>query len=313
MALETLREIAIERSKKQPKMIDHLTEESPILDQLPFDASTHGLSHSAEALTGADGMSFVDLDAPLPTVSSESKLIKFDLALMGGKMTVAEDRAKQLGGHAAYFAKKQGPVLKQTGSNTERAIVFDNLRQYAIDKVVAGESTKVALSAGGSANANYSIIAVRFEEGVCSGLYDPQGFGNGTFFDIMAINGGNIYDIGSGVLGYGARLKSNLGWQIHGLRNVGAIVNIDIAAGNVPTSTQIDDLLADIRATSSGRTVLMMHKKVQNWMGRAFKDSKVRLRQADNNITTAVDAWEGVPMLNSYNLYDATEANVALS
>lgn len=79
-----------------------------------------------------------------------------------------------------YFADRTRPVLKVTGANTERIIVYDNLRQYAIDRFRTGDTTRTVYDAGGTGSANYSIIAVRFEEGVCSGLYNPQGFGGGT-------------------------------------------------------------------------------------------------------------------------------------
>lgn len=313
MALETLRTIALENSKKQPKQIDHLTEETPILDLVPFSASTHDMWHVAEQLTSADSIGFVAMDAPLPAIDSKTKLIRFDLAKMGAAMTVAEDKARMYGSKEKYFADRAGPVLKTTGMNTERVIVYDNLRQYAIDQFRAGKTTRTIYDAGGTGSTNYSIIAVRFEEGVCSGLYNPKGFGSGTMFDTLPINGGNLYDIGSGVLGYGVRMKSDLGFQLTGVRNVGAILNIDLANNHKPTDVMIDDLLADVRATGSGRTMLLMHQRVQNALGREFKKDRIQMRPEDTNITRKVTAWDGVPILSSYNLYDGTEGRVILS
>lgn len=312
MPLDTLRTIAMEKSKKQPKQIDNLTEEAPILDQIPFAASTHDMWHVAEELASTDSMGFVAMDAPLPSVDSSAKLIRFDLAKMGGQIEVGEDKARQYGGKEKYFADKTGPVLKMTGQKTEQVMVYDNLRQYAIDRKKAGKGSRV-YDAGGTGAANYSIIAVRFEEGVCSGLYNPNGFGNGVLFDVQAINGGNLYKDDKGVLVYGVRLKCDLGMMLTGDRNIATIVNIDLAAGKTPTEAMIDDLLADVRATNSGRTVLLMHQRVQSWLGRAFKGNRLDLRPADDNITKRVKAWEGVPILNSYNLLDGTETRVVLS
>ena len=313
MSLDTLRTIALEKSKKQPKQIDHLTEEAPILEQVPFAASTHDMWHVAEELTDADALGFVGMDAPLPAVDSSTKLIRFDLAKMGGMIEVGEDRARQYGGKEKYFADKTGPVLKVTGQNTERVIVYDNLRQYAIDRFLKGETTKTIYNAGGVGSSNFSIVAVRFEEGVCSGLYNPMGFGKGTIFDTTAINGGQMYKDDKKVLVYGVRLKCDLGFQLSGTRNVGAIVNIDLANDKVPTDAMIDDLLADIRATGSGRTMLFMHQRVQSWIGRAFKGDKIDMRPADTNISRSVKAWEGVPILTSYNMYDGAEGRIVLN
>lgn len=313
MPLSTLREIALEKSKKQPKQIDHLTEEAPILDAIPFSASTHDMWHVAEELKSADSIGFVAMDAPLPAVNSTTKLIRFDLAKMGGMMEVGEDKARQLGGKEKYFADRTGPVLKMTGMNTERVLVYDNLRQYAIDKFRAGETTRTVYSAGGSGSANYSIIAVRFEEGVCSGLYNPMGFGTGTMFDTQPINGGNLYKDSAGILVYGVRMKCDIGFQMSGVRNIGAIVNIDPANNKLPTATQIDDLISDIRGTDSGRTMLLMHSRMKFALCRAFKDGRVQMRPADKIIDRQLESWGGVPFMTSYNMHDGTESVVALS
>ena len=314
MPLQTLDEIAIEKSKKQPKQIELLTNEAPILKMIPFEASTHDMWHAAEQVDSIDAMGFVDIDAPLPDVGTTSKLIKFDLAKMGGKITVGEDKARLYGGKEKYFAERTPHILKRTGMSTEQVIVYDNLRQFIIDQYNAGNTTKNVYDAAGSANANYSIVAVRFEEGVCSGLYNSMGFGNGVMFDTQPINGGSLYAINTaGTLGYGVRLKSDLGFQLVGVRNVGAVVNIDLANSKNPTSTMIDDMLADIRATGSGRTMLFMHKRVLNYLSETYKTQRVRYREADQNVYRKIEAWDDVPIVTSYNMYDATEANVSLS
>lgn len=311
MSLDTLRTIALEKSRKQPKQIDALTEEAPILEQIPFAASTHDMWHVADELADVSAMGFVAMDAPLPAVDSTARLIRFDLAKMGGQIEVGEDKARQYGGKEKYFADKTAPVLKMAGMNTERTILYDNLRQYAVDRAAAGKGSRV-YDAKGTGAANYSILAVRFEEGVCSGLYNPNGFGNGVLFDVQAINGGNLYKDDKGVLVYGVRLKCDLGMMLTGDRNVAAIVNIDLAAGKTPTEAMIDDLLADVRATSSGRTLLLMHPRVQSWLGRAFKGNRLDLRPADDNITRQVKAWEGVPLLTSYTFADGSESKVSV-
>jgi hypothetical protein len=314
MSLDTLRQIALDKSKKQPQQIDHLTEEAPILDVVPFQAATHDMWHAAEQVISADSMSFVTMDQPLPSVSSDTALIRFDLAKMGGLIEVTEDKARQYGGHTKYIADKLAPVLKMTGMSTERVITYNNLRQYALDQFLAGKTTRTVYSAGGSANANYSIIAVRFEEGVCGGLYNPNGFGDGVMFDTEPLNGGTLYKINSaGQLGYGARLKTDLGFMITGVRNVSVIVNIDPANNHMPTAAQIDDMLADIRATDSGRTMLLMHTRLKGRMCSAFKDSRVQMRPADKVIDRQLDSWGGVPFVTSYNMYDGSEANQAIA
>lgn len=51
----TLKELAIALSKKQEHYVDYLTNESPILDNMRFEASTHGLWNAYEEVSKIDG------------------------------------------------------------------------------------------------------------------------------------------------------------------------------------------------------------------------------------------------------------------
>lgn len=303
MALQTLREIALQKAKKQPKQIDHLTEETPFLDQMPFAASTHGLWHNVEITDHNDAIGFVQMDAPLPNVSGYSHMARINLAKMGAMQEVPEDTARQMGGHAKYFASKEAGILKTTGMNTERCFLYDNFRGYALNKKTNVHDAK-------GTGKLWSILGVRFEDGVCSGLHNPEGFGNGTLFDILPINGGNVYKNDKGVLVYGVRYKMDLGCMIEGDRSVGTIVNI--SEDKLPTATMIDDLLSDIRATDSGRTMLVMHHRVLNRIMDKHKDSKVRMRPEDKNINRQLLSWNGIPIITTYQMADGTEDAVVI-
>lgn len=301
--LKTLKELSVEYAKKQPKQVDNLTEEAPILSRLKFEKASHALWNVAEKVTEVTGPSFVDMDSPLPTVDSATGLEKVDLSILGGEIYVPEDKAKVFGGREKYFARKMPSILKKSGMSTETAILYDNLRKWAIDN---GKVRKTAATTG----AGYSIIAVRIEEGACCGLYSPDGFGNGSMLDSMPINGGNLHKINAaGVLGYGMRLKSYLGWQIVSDRNVSVMLNVQ--SDKLPTGMQIDDMLADIRATDSGSTMLLCHVRAKNWLTGTYKDGKIQMRPDDGDIKRLADNWNGVPIVTSYNFYDGTEAFVA--
>lgn len=71
--------------------------------------------------------------------------------------------------------------------------------------------------------------------------------------DVAPINGGNLYKSASktytGVLVYGMRLKGYFGYQIANPLTVGTIVNI--SKTKPPTAAMLDDLIAEVRGTSS--------------------------------------------------------------
>lgn len=314
-ALNTFREVAIEHSAKQPKMVDQFLEDSPILELIPFEETSHGLYNVYEELVDVQGAGLVDMDEALPVVDVTTKLDQVSLSVIGGKMYVGEDKARQFGGAGSYFAKKQGSVLRKTGMDLERAILYNNLRAKAITS--GGEHL---LDAEGSANTNYSILAVKWVPGETTGLYDPQGFGRGMLMDVQPLNGGNLSEFtttttdGRSVTinGYGIRMKSYVGMQLANSRYVSSIVNIDLdsATQKLPTEAQLDDLIDSVRGQIGGNTMLYMHPKVKTALF-GYKGDSLELRVSDEIVRT-VTTWNGIPIVTSYNFDKGTEANVTM-
>ena len=95
---QTLHEIALEKAKKRPELVDFLTEEAPILAMLKWIPATHGLWNVEEVLDSIKGASFTDLGAPLPTMNAETQLRQTHVNLLGGEVEVSKDKAAQFGG-----------------------------------------------------------------------------------------------------------------------------------------------------------------------------------------------------------------------
>lgn len=318
MLTNTFRELAIEMSPKQPEMVDQLLEEAPILGMIPLEAASHGLFNVYEELDSVTGNGLVDMDDELPEVSSNTKLKQVDLSIIGGKQYVGEDKAKKFGGAGQYFAKKQPAIMKKTGMDAETSVLYNNLRAFSIenDSTLSGAHV---FDAGGTESTNYSIIAVKWVPGEVTGLFDPDGFGRGLLMDIAPINGGELSnhtittEAGEKtILGYGVRYKSYFGMQTANARYVSSIVNIDIANDKLPTEKQIDNLITSVRGQMGGMTWLYMHPKVLTALY-AYKASSLRTVTVTMDIDRTFEAWNGIPILPSYNFKDGTEARVTSS
>lgn len=299
----TLKELSNQYAKKQPKQVDQITEKTPILDIWPFMEASHGLWNVYEQVSSITGPGFVDMDAPLPEIGVDSDLKKIDMSIMGGQIFVPEDRAKMMGGREAYFAKKMPSINKQAGMTTEIALLYNNIRHYAL--LNSGR----AVSCGGSSNTNYSMLFVRFEEGITTGLYSPDGFKQGAMLDTRAINGGELYKNEDGVLGYGLRQKGYFGMQIADSRTVYALVNIDGA--HKPTEDQIDDALAEVRA-DEGNTYIFCHRKCRNLLNQ-YKEDRLEMRVNEKHFSRSFTHWDDVPMVTSYNFHEGTEDNATVT
>ena len=101
----TLKEIAVALSQKQEHYVNSLTEESPILDNMRFDESTHGLWNAYEEVSKINGAGFVDINQPLPQMEVDTNLKKIDLSILGGEIFLPEDKASVIG-ISEYFGKK---------------------------------------------------------------------------------------------------------------------------------------------------------------------------------------------------------------
>ena len=303
----SLYEIALGPDKSQRAVVDAITCEAPILRDLPMEPSSHGLWNIYESMKDITGGDLVDLDAPLPKVSAESELKQTDLSIIGGEMEVGEDTARKLGGPVSYFAKKATPVLRKTGMSAERSLLYDNFRAFAI-------RNGNIQSAGGTGTRNYSILCVHYVPGEITGVYDPAGFGNGKTFDLTPIAGGELYKNAEGRLVYGMRLKTYFGVQLANPDYVSAIVNCDIdsdtsSARTFPTMRQMDKLLIDARAGQN--TFIFCHPAVKAYLGTTCKLENMTL-VSGNGFSTQIDAWNGVPIITSFNFDNGTETAVSL-
>lgn len=311
MALNKIfREIAIDKARKQTKIVDAITEESPILANMPMEGASDGLFNVYEKITNITAAEIVDLDDELPTVDMESKLVQEDLGVIGGTMVVGLDKAKKLGGPSSYFNRKLPSIMMQTSSETERSLIYNNFRQFAIDN---GNVTDIL----GSNNTNFSIVVVKWMPGEVTGLYDPAGFGNGKVLETIPLSGGNPYKQTFTLNGqsrvitvYGADFKTYFGVQLANERYISALVNIDIdnATPKTPTEAQISQVLHLARANPAN-TRMYMHPRLKTWLG-TFKSTHLQANVIDKNFDRMIDMWDGIPIISSYNFYDGTETNV---
>lgn len=296
MSMNTLHEIAVERANKQPGMVDAVTEDAPVLAIAKFQPSTHGLHNVAEKLTNIVGPGFVEANAPLPYMSADTDLVHTDLCVMGGTIEVPTLTAIKFGGPQKYFARKQDALLRKSGMDTEVQLILKNW-------LAAARAEKNIRNAGATGKGHF-MVAVRFDPLGNTGLYDADQFESGRFFRIDLPYGGSEHHLSSpqyhGVLGYSITYRSIFGWQIlDAKRTCSAIVNID--EGKAPTANQIDDMLADVRATS-GNTYIITSPRGQIFGINPHKQERVQMTINDGEIKTTVATWNGIPIITSYNI-----------
>ncbi len=300
MSNNTLRDLAVSLSVRQDHLVNYLTEESPIFDNMRFEGSTHGLWNAYEEVTGIDGAGFVDINQPLPEMDVDSQLKKIDLSILGGEIFLPEDKAEVIG-KCEYFGKKMPILLKHAGQTAEQKIIYDNFLPYALQN---GKTTDAGATTG-----CYSMVAVRFIPGEVTGLYSQKNLSRHGILDSTPINGGQLYKNSNGVLGYGVRVKGYIGMQLANKDAVASIVNIN--ASNIPTADEIDNMLIDAKATPAS-TVIMCHPKVLSFLSQ-YKGNVLQANVTDDNMNRTFTAWNGIRFISSYNFKNGSEDAVSVA
>jgi hypothetical protein len=311
---KVMRDVAIDRATKQTKLVDNLTEEAPLLQMMPVEAATHGWSNVYEKLVNITPASLVDLDDELPEMDATTKLVQEDLSVLGGTMYVGTDKAKKFGGPAPYFNKKLPAILRETGSQTENSLIYNNFEPFAINngKVIDVE---------GSSNTNYSILCVKWVPGEITGLFDEEGFGSGQgkMLQSVPLWGGKVGkkrftfadSTEKEISVYGSDWKTYFGLQLANDRYVSTMVNIDIdsATEKFPTEKQMNQLINEARGNNGGSTFLYMHPNILTELFR-YKSAHLEVQVQTENMDFRFTSWNGVPIITSYNFDEGTEANV---
>lgn len=301
----TLKEVSQEHCTKQPKQVDTITEEAPILETMQFAPATDTIWHNYEEVTDVQGAGWVDMNAPLPAVDVASDLKKVDLAILGGEIEVPQDRAVSMGGRDKYFAKKLPKIQRDSGQSAEVGIIYGNMIPYA-------KKHKKVTDCGGTGD-GYSMVAVTYTEDEMTGLYSPAGFKMGAIMDAQHISGGDLYKATSGkfegTLVYGLALKAYLGLLLANPKKIAVLANI--TKDKRPTAMMIDDLLADCRASTKSKTFIYCHPKCQTLLYE-HKGKSMHTTVDTKDVNRAFTHWNGKEIITSFNFTDGADQHIDL-
>lgn len=300
--LLTIPQIGIKHAKKQPELVDAITEDTPALKRFLWQESSHGLWNLAEVKNGVQGASFVPMDSPLPDMSVDSELKKIDLSIMGGNFEVGRDKATQYGGKDKYLADNLTTVYAESGMSAEKAVLYNKIKAAAV------HYKKLVFAQDDSATGTYTILAMRMKRGENSGLYDSKMFNQGTLLQTTPLNGGNHYKNSKGVVVYGWTSVGYFGWQTLVDDACAAIVNVDTS--HPPTGMMIDDMLELAKYDKSGTVMIVASSQVRPLINDLKRD-KLQITSSEKGVDFQLDNWNGVPIVYTRNMLSGTETAIA--
>ena len=290
--MNTFKKIAMEIALKQPVVVDNLLNDNDILSTIPSRVASHPMWNAYKERESIIGGGFVDLNEPLPVMSSTYKMKQTDLSVIGGTHFCTVDEANMLGGAEAYFNSETPGFLQKTGETAEKTI-YKRFEDFAIAN---SSYEKTSASSGES----YSMVIVRFGEAETIGLFSPVGVRtDGQILERTELWGGSTGIINSlGQTGYGAEWRGYFGLQMASTRSIAGIFNIQ--TGKIPTEEQIDDLLVEVRANGAN-TFIYCAPQVLSLL-KKYKTDKLQMSMTETDIGKGILTWDGIRFVTSYNL-----------
>lgn len=284
--------------------IDTITKDAPIMAFMPMEAANGRFVDTFEVLKSVDGIEQTDLDAPIPEIDLATDIEQLSLNAFSGRIVAGIDKLNLLGVDMAQYASDRLPKhYRRTMEQMEKTWIYNFARAYAIANY-AEDNTRV-IDFGSANNTNYSIIAVRWETGETTGLFDAQGFGNGKIFEEIFESGGNAYRDANDRTVQSMVVKNYVGFKFANPLHVAAIVNIDVAA--VPTEDQLGQLIDDTNADA-----LYMHPTLARKISNTYGVDRIQYDAGDTNLGQSFLTYDGIPMITSRQFERGTESNVTL-
>ena len=312
----TLKDINVYLAKKQQGLVNALLEKNPIIDSMPMKPASHGFYNVYSKVTDIDAMGEVDYDEELPTVGISFDLGRTRLGKIGGKLAMPQDAAKEMGGYSKFANDRVPLIIGKSGNENEARIYYRGFIKSAI------ANGKVTSCGGSTANKQYSMAFVHYDQDSTVGLYNPNSVSNGKLFATLALNGGNEYEIevnGKKCIGKMLAMYMEFGVQLADPKAIGALVNIEPKANvsdpdkidGLPTRMQIEDRLSGVRANPAN-TYIYCHPTLLGYLAIKYQLPQRVITNQDTGIRYTLVDWNGVPMVGSYNINWGTEAVVSL-
>lgn len=294
-------------SDEAGRVVDEITEASPLFQIMPFQETNDGMTHIYEELKAIQAAQSVNLNAAYPTIGADFNLTDRDIDLIAGIRQVHTNTVDRLynGSIEAYLDKQMKPIMSQTLMDLSFESYYDVIRPFAKEK------GKLITEQASPVGANYfSLWIVRFQEDQFTGLYNPEFAGSRGVF---SVDTGNGWHVENGKPVYNLKVEMTTGILPANGRNVSGIVNIDLddvnssADKKAAFARKVTDQLVQARPGTGGRTYIVGNPILISTLENLEQASQV----VDNNVVRST--WNGIPMIGDWNLLEGSEDPYSLS
>ena len=255
-----------------------------ILDTMEFNKSSHGVYDLVDVASIIPAGSFRKINGGMAVSDGSSELDKIDLFPFGAIHQVDSAIVKDYpGGIQGYVRDKTTLYSPGLAKSFETALAYGDDDGFKGLKEIATNNGKSTPTNGSGTGSVYtSIIAVKWDKNLCTGLFNEKALKKGIFIPKI-LNGGKIiyvdvFDAAGASTGkkkpvYQFAIEQNFGLKVIGTTQIATLTGIKNVASYLPTAAMIDDLLDSINAEADN-TFLYMRRTTRTLI-KKLKTDKV--------------------------------------
>ncbi|MCP4255954.1 MAG: hypothetical protein GY774_00335 [Planctomycetes bacterium] len=309
-------EMAIGQDKK---ILNNINRKSPMVASMPMLECNNGDTNLVEEVVKVGRIPKTDIDAPYTNVTAESDVLSYGMSHFQGMQEVGVGQLKKLNTKpGTYFAKKGIQVFAKSTQDMETTFIYEDIQATAIRNHKAPKTdftgNRVKDMEGSTADSQYSIQIVTWDNDLTTGLYPENGFGEGgKVFQSNLVSDpqrGTLTMNSDGEKHWVHQMLYNLdvGIQLANPAAVTAICNIENGAdlNSIALDYWLSKMIERANAEDGG-TLIYMHPELLIDISHTFKNSINQTEFGSGDFKTMLTTWGGVPIMPTRNMLNGTE------
>jgi len=310
----TVRDIIQAKNQKDAPILYHLQKQSGLMATAQARLANDGIKHTYTKIKELPALTSTLLDGSVaPTVTNKNNYsVNLSLQQAYEIIPVNVVNNEQYPGGIQGYAREAIATYNESFSQTgAKSIFYGNDTTFGDGTYSAGlhqyaKAYGNVIQAGGDTGSRTTIFAVSWDPRWCTTLYNEMDINQGRMMNVDTFGGSprmvkDNTTTKAAIYGYELHMQGYLGFVSSTKYDVAAYTQLQDAADDRPTATNLDKLLDYVKAGPN--TFLYMSRNARR-MVEQLADAKYQRGNGDNNYDTRLDYWNGVPIVIDENISD---------
>ena len=312
MANQTVRDIIQAKNAKDAPIMKHLKKTSGILATGQSRLANDGIKHVYQKLASLPSLSSTLLDDSVAPTTTNKNNYSVNLSLLQAYMSEPANVLDNYPGGARAFFREQMEIYNESFfQDSSKSIIYGNNSTFGDTTYSAGlhqyaKAYSNVITAGGDSGSRTTIFAVNWSR-FCTMLFNENDVSEGKVLRFNTFGGTprmvkENTTTRASRLDYEMQAQGYIGFVSATKYDVAAYTQIQDAADDRPTATNLDKLLDYVKADPT--TTFLYMSRTGRRLVEQLADSKYQRGNVDNDYNTRLDYWNTIPIVIDDNIRD---------